>query len=196
MDSRSTFPLLVAIVALGCSGPQPLSKAIRMADQRAYEAALKESPDAPRLAFARMKADRTGRSIDEITLGDRQLSTTKNPFDANADPAAVSRGAVIYQAHCMRCHGAEVRGNGPGMLASHSATDFHAFGKRFAVTLHKGAPKSWFKKISQGHGDVVAYPYGTGPAMPAFGEKLAREQIWLVITYLQSLDMYADKTQG
>jgi mono/diheme cytochrome c family protein len=27
--------------------------------------------------------------------------------------------------------------------------------------------------------------------MPAFGEILAREQIWLVVTYLQSLDVDA-----
>jgi len=69
--------------------------------------------------------------------------------------------------------------------------DFHAFGKRFAVTLHKGAPRSWFRKINEGYGDTVTYPDGAGPAMPAFGQKLAREQIWLVITYLQSLDVYA-----
>ncbi len=67
------------------------------------------------------------------------------------------------------------------------------FGKRFAVTLHGGAPRAWFKKISEGFGAPVTYPTGPGTAMPAFKDVLAREQIWLVITYLQSLDAYAEK---
>ena len=38
---------------------------------------------------------------------------------------------------------------------------------------------------------MLDYPTGPSQAMPAFGDVLAREQIWLVVTYLQSLDMYA-----
>lgn len=77
------------------------------------------------------------------------------------------------------------------MLATHPTKDFHAFGKRFAVTLHGGAPRAWFKKISEGYGETVNYPSGSGPAMPTFKDTLAREQIWLAITYLQSLDACA-----
>jgi mono/diheme cytochrome c family protein len=182
-------------IALGCSGPQPLSTAIRPADDQAYQAVLGVYPNSPRRAFYRMKADETGRPVDEVTRRDAELSTTKNPFDANSDPVAVSRGAVVYKAHCMRCHGPDVRGDGPDLLPTHRSKDFHSFGKRFAATLHKGAPRTWFKKINEGYGDVVPYPDGTGPAMPAFGDTLAREQIWLAITYLQSLDVYAAKSQ-
>lgn len=69
--------------------------------------------------------------------------------------------------------------------------DFHSFGKRFAATLHRGAPRSWFKKINGGFTSKVVNADGSSNAMPAFGEVLAREQIWLAITYLQSLDAYS-----
>ena len=81
---------------------------------------------------------------------------------------------------CTRCHGEDVRGNGPDMLSDHPTKDFHAFGKRFAVTLHGGAPRSWFRKIVEGHGPEVEYPAGRSRVMPAFGDTLSREQIWLV----------------
>jgi mono/diheme cytochrome c family protein len=67
-----------------------------------------------------------------------------------------------------------------------SNMNFHRFGVRFAVTLHGGAPRKWFDRISNG----VVGP----PAMPAFKDTLAREQIWLTVTYLQSLD--ADVKEG
>ena len=199
-DLRSAFLWsLVATSAWGplsCSGPQPLSVAMRAEDEQSYQAALDAHPESPKTAFFEMKARETGLSAAEVAHLDALLSTTRNPFDANRDPVAVSRGAVVYAAHCLRCHGEEVRGNGPEMLSSHPGKDFHAFGKRFAVTLHKGAPKAWFRKINEGHGETVEYPDGSSTAMPAFGSKLAREQIWLVISYLQSLDVYAQKSQG
>jgi mono/diheme cytochrome c family protein len=43
--------------------------------------------------------------------------------------------------------------------------------------------------IRDGSGDLVGYADGPTLAMPPFGDQLTREQIWLVITYLQSLDI-------
>lgn len=183
----------VGLLGVGaCSGPQPLNVAIRAADESAYTEALDQHASSPRDAFLAWKASLTGKPVAELATADAALSTTSNPFNANRDPVAVSRGAVIYKAHCMRCHGEEVRGGGKDMLPEHPCKDFHAFGKRFAVTLHGGAPRAWFGKISEGFGPEVRYPGGSSRAMPAFGDQLAREQIWLVITYLQSLDVYAE----
>lgn len=174
---------------LGCSGPQPLKVAIRPEDQQAYRKAIEKYGPSPKKAFFAAKAAETGRSADAIAQADAELSTVRNPFNANRDPSAVSRGAVIYQALCMRCHGENAEGGGAGAAAAGRTQDFHAFGKRFAVTLHGGAPRAWFQKISEGYGTSA---HGR-PAMPAFKNVLAREQIWLVITYLQSLDLYAEK---
>ncbi|GMV97965.1 MAG: hypothetical protein AMXMBFR83_23180 [Phycisphaerae bacterium] len=186
----------ILLIAWGCSGPRPLNEAIRPADEQAYLAALREHPEPPRLAFYHWKARTTGRSLSEVERADQALSTTRNPFDANRDPVAVSRGAVVYKAHCLTCHGENADGRGPTMPALLPRMDFHAFDKRFAVTLHRGAPRTWFRKINEGYTSEVVNADGSLNTMPPFKDTLAREQIWLAITYLQSLDAYAGKKAG
>ena len=184
----------LAMVALaGCSGPQPLKMAINPADEQAYVAALNAANGDARAGFAAWMAAEH-RAADAAP--DEALSETRNPFDAHKDAQAVSRGAVLYKLHCARCHGDDARGRGPSTLADFPATDFHTFGKRFAATLHRGAPRKWFHVIRDGSGDRVDYPDGPSTAMPPFGDKLAREQTWLLITYLQSLDMHARERGG
>jgi len=181
-------------LAIGsCAGPQPLSVAINPKDEAAYLKVVNEANLNGRQAFAIWMARERGLAPDEVLQRDAELSRTRNPFDAYRDRQAVSRGAVIYKLHCARCHGDDARGHGPSVLPGHPANDFKTFGSRFAATLHRGAPRKWFRVISDGTGDEVQYPDEKTTAMPPFAKTLAREQIWLVITYLQSLDCYADK---
>lgn len=181
----------ILLMVMGCSGPIAMQRAIWPQHEREFAQRRDLALPTPREAWYVWQAERRGESIEAVRAADMALSTTRNPFDARRDGAAVSRGAILFREQCARCHGMDVGGNGPEMLAEHPTKDFHAFDKRFAATLHGGAPRTWFQKISNGYGDEVEYPDGRGPAMPAFGQTLAREQIWLVITYLQSLDMYA-----
>lgn len=185
-----------AVSTFGCSGPPSLARAILPQDRDDYSRALARESGNPKRAFLEWRAAQRGVSIDEASRCDDALSTTRNPFDANRDRRAVSLGAVVYATHCQRCHGATVDGHGPDVLPQAPCRDFHAFDKRFAVTLHRGAPKAWFAKIHDGHGEIVRYPGGPSTAMPAFGQTLSKEQIWLVITYLQSLDMYVPPPGG
>ncbi|MCB9852676.1 MAG: c-type cytochrome [Phycisphaerales bacterium] len=179
------FPLVLQ----SCSGPVPLTDAIEPEHDSAYLEYLNAEHMDGRAAYLTWKRAESGKPIDELEHQDAALSSTRNPFDAYADADAVSRGAVLFKYHCARCHGDACRGNGPSVLPDHPANDFHAFGQRFAATLHRGAPRRWFKSITEGTGDIVSYPdEQPGPAMPAFGTKLTREQVWLLITYLQSLD--------
>lgn len=187
----ATIAVLVPPVAISCSGPQPLSTAIRPNDERAYVERLNAANYNGRAAFLAWKSDERRVGLASLEKQDQAMSETKNPFDAYKDFAAVSHGAVIYKYHCARCHGEDGRGRGPSALPGHPANDFHSFGNRFASTLHRGAPRRWFKSIFEGCGNTLKYPDGPTQAMPAFGDKLAREQIWLVITYLQSLDAKA-----
>jgi len=174
-----------------CAGPQPLQRAINPRDQLEYVQFLNASNGDGRTAYAKWMARERDTTPEAILITDRALSTTRNPFDAHRDPKAVSRGAVVYKVHCARCHGDDARGHGPSTLSDHPATDFKTFGKRLAATLHRGAPRKWYRVIRDGTGDVVNYPDETTTAMPSFSNTLTREQIWLVITYLQSLDRYA-----
>ncbi len=193
--ARSTMVVLcgavgVAALLIGCAGPVALRRAMVPEDRAAYAAALGEGEFRPKESFLRWRAEERGITFAEAVRRDESLSATRNPFRANRDRRAVSLGAVVYATHCLRCHGERADGRGADVLASHPCKDFHAFDKRFAVTLHGGAPRTWFRKICDGYGDVVRYPEGESTAMPAFGETLSREQIWLAITYLQSLDVY------
>lgn len=183
--------VLMAVPFMHCAGPQPLDVAINMVDERAYVEHLNDANLDARRAYLEWMAAERDESTEILLAADKAVSTKRNPFDAYTDPQAVSRGAVIFKMHCARCHGQDARGNGPSALPDHPAKNFHSFGKRLTSTLHRGAPRKWFRIISEGTGDVVEYPDGASKAMPAFGEIMTREQIWLAITYLQSLDMHA-----
>jgi len=182
---------VVSFVGVNCAGPQSLRVAIDPEDEAAYVAFANDVNLNGRQAFANWMSKERGISPDEVLRRDAKLSSTHNPFDANHDRQAVSRGAVIYKIHCLRCHGADARGHGPASLAGHPANDFKTFASRFAATIHRGAPHKWFRVIRDGTGEIVEYPDEKTTAMPSFSQKLTREQIWLVITYLQSLDVYA-----
>lgn len=190
---RTRTLLLIGLVAMtGCSGPQSLSVAIRPEDESAYKEALRATKRDGRLAFANWMARERSCSPDDVLAADARLSTTHNPFDANKDPKAVSRGAVMYKIHCKKCHGKNADGNGSSVLEDYPAKNFRGFSVRAAVTLWGGAYREWFRRITEGHGELVEYPEGESLAMPAYGKKLTREQIWLVTTYLQSLDAHAE----
>jgi mono/diheme cytochrome c family protein len=192
--TRIWFSLSVALI--GCAGPPLLSRAIVPRDQTAYASALAADPVSPKRAFLKWRAEERSIAFEDAASRDSALSPTRNPFDANRDREAVSLGAVVYAAHCQRCHGENVDGRGPDVLPQAPCKDFHSFDKRFAVTLHRGAPKAWFAKIRDGHGPVAPYPEGPSSAMPPFRDKLSNEQIWLAITYLQSLDLYVPPPAG
>lgn len=184
------LPFLL-VSGLGCAGPVALSIAIDPMDETAYVAALNKVNMDARDAFVQWMAAERNVAPADVLADDKKLSEKRNPFDAHRDRRAVSRGAVIYKIHCAKCHGDDARGRGPSILEDYPAKSFKSFGKRFAATLHRGAPRKWFRVIRDGSGDVVDYPDERTKAMPPFGDKLTREQAWLVITYLQSLDIHA-----
>jgi len=180
------------MILVGCSGPIALNRAIKTEHRSELAGITAMAPGNAKAAWFKWKAKAEGVETGVIQTRDEALSATKNPFDARRDADAVSRGALIYEANCMQCHGTDARGKGKLMPAEDPCRDFHAFDMRFAVTLHGGAPRSWFKKVSEGYTPEANQSAGRKRAMPAFNARLAREQIWLAITYLQSLDADAE----
>lgn len=182
------WPLVLLVVG-GCSGPMAPSKAIRSQDQQEYVASIDDDGRSSKEAFLRWRADLTGISFEEALIADVHLR--KNPFDDD-DSAAVSLGAVIYNANCRRCHGFNAEGDGLHALPDHPPKNFRSFGARLQVAFSGGAPGEWFEKVHDGDGPRVQYSHGQTRAMPAFGEKLSNEQIWLVVNFLASSDRDAD----
>lgn len=186
-----TLSVIAVCQCLSCAGPQPLDVAIRPKDQDAYVERLNAENYQGGLAWLKWEAECRRTTVRQVRAEDEQISTTHNPFNARTNPAAVSFGAVIFKFHCARCHGEDAGGIGPALLPGMRAKDFHDPLPRFAATMYGGRPRKWFRVITNGTGEIVQYPdEPPGPAMPAFGEALTREQIWLAITYLQSLNVH------
>ena len=88
----------------------------------------------------------------------------ENPFERDAK--ALATGAQLYIAYnCIDCHGA---GGGGAMGPSLADGRWHSGGR----------PDQIFESIYQGR------PSG----MPAWGGRIANDQIWMLVTYVRSLN--------
>ena len=96
---------------------------------------------------------------------DQQAATDQaaaaNPFAGNADAMKTGR-QIFLNTGCYNCHGFEAKGGG-------IAPD---------LTASKLDPQQMFRTIHDGR---------PGTLMPAWGTQLSSDDIWKVITYLQSL---------
>lgn len=88
----------------------------------------------------------------------------RNPYEGDAN--AVATGAKLFIAYnCIDCHGAD----GSGAMGPSLADGRWHFG---------GAPSAVFESIYQGR------PEG----MPAWGSLISPDQIWLLVSYVRSLE--------
>ena len=98
---------------------------------------------------------------------DRPLAL-KNPLEGNANARKI--GSQLYISYnCIDCHGAD----GSGAMGPSLADGRWHFG---------GTPGELFESIYQGRPD----------GMPAWGGRIANDQIWSLITYIQSLSAGKD----
>lgn len=100
------------------------------------------------------------------------------------DPQEVARGQAIYEANCASCHGPDGKGSANWQEQNPDGT--------YRPPPHDSTGHTWH------HGDGLLYRTihdggafyetpGFKSAMPAFGNRLANEEIVAVITYLKSL---------
>lgn len=93
-----------------------------------------------------------------------------NPFSAG-DDAATRRGAVMFNAYCVPCHGR--KGEGDGLVVQHGYP----------------APPSLTSPATQAMSDAEIFSAitdGLG-AMPSYGAQMAREDRWKAILHLRTL---------
>lgn len=99
--------------------------------------------------------------------------TKKNPL--TADAATLAAGKAVYTDKCQRCHGPGGLGDGPDSEPD-ARPDMDLTNPKRAAKNPDGVV---YYKVLNGR----RRPY----KMPAFKDDLTEQQIWSVVTYVQSL---------
>ena len=163
----------IAVVALVGVATVLAQASARMTPAQAASGAP-SSPQAPQQVAARAGQqtgpDLAGRFVSHTEHIQPGLVTApaglvlRNPHEG--DPAAVATGAKLFIAYnCLDCHGAD----GSGAMGPSLADGRWHFG---------GAPAEVFESIYQGR------PEG----MPAWGSLISPDQIWMLVSYVRSLE--------
>ena len=98
--------------------------------------------------------------------------TKQNPLPADAKTLATGR--AIFKDKCQRCHGPGALGDGP---------DSDPDAREYMDLTNP-------KRADRNADGVVYYKVLNGrrrPKMPAFKDELTEQQLWAVVTYVQSL---------
>jgi mono/diheme cytochrome c family protein len=96
----------------------------------------------------------------------------KNPLTVN--DAVIAAGKKLYGNKCQRCHGAEGKGNGQDAEPKYQQD----MNLTVAARAARNPDGVVFYKIWNGR---------TSPKMPRFSEELTKEQVWAIVTYVQTL---------
>jgi mono/diheme cytochrome c family protein len=101
-----------------------------------------------------------------------EAETTKNPL--TVDATVLASGKAIFKDKCQKCHGPGGRGDGPDADPD-AQEDMDLTTAKRAARNPDGVV---FFKVSNGR---------KKPKMPVFKDELTKEQIWAVVSYVQSL---------
>jgi len=96
----------------------------------------------------------------------------KNPFAG--DPKAVETGKTLFKKHCERCHGPGGKGDGPDADPD----------------VQEDMDLTVARRAARNPDGVVFYKAWNGrskPKMPAVKDDLTKEQLWQIVSYVQTL---------
>jgi mono/diheme cytochrome c family protein len=96
-----------------------------------------------------------------------------NPLSST--PATVRQGGALYATNCARCHDPAGMGHGEAGLALYPSPALLAD----LIRMPRAVDEYLLWTISEG-----GEPFAT--AMPAFKDKLSREQIWQIVTFMRA----------
>jgi mono/diheme cytochrome c family protein/peroxiredoxin len=127
---------------------------------------------APRIAVLAVAAVFVERSVEwamDVMFEDRR-ATAAESAESRA-PVVSTRGQLLYQVHCLRCHGPEGRGDGS------DAANLRPPPKDLAVAIDDWSREKVGRSIVEGIRNT---------AMPAFGETFPRRELDAMLDYLRS----------
>ena len=142
-----------------------------------YEAPRPAPPNS--VPFVSPAGDVPGPIVSTALVTDAGLTafgaTVQNPLAAN-DTAALSRGKVMFDRHCMVCHGPQGRGDGP-ILNKPGVVGKFPFAPNLAL------PATVARSDGFLYGIIAA---GRG-LMPAYGPRMNHLERWATVNYLRQL---------
>jgi mono/diheme cytochrome c family protein len=123
--------------------------------------------------------DHAGGHHDEQAhwMAPADAASKTNPISATAE--SLARGAEIYKANCVTCHGAEGEGDGPAGAALRPPPA----NLKVMAPQHSDGDLAW--KITEGRG-----------AMPPWKGALSEEDIWNVVNYLKQMSVAKNAGKG
>ena len=122
--------------------------------------------------LARRAQDRSVSLSQQSAWDAKQSDRADLVFDLR-DLGMATTARSLFQAHCAGCHGPR----GEGMKAAVSYPALGGFRYRMGMTMSGGKMgRGIYRLIRDGRG-----------VMPPFKDRLANEQIWLLVRYLNAL---------
>ena len=106
------------------------------------------------------------------------ISTTPITPSVPSVGRAPANGAALYARNCAACHGE--RGGGDGSNARHLPV--RPASHVDAARMSARTDSRLFDAVAVG-----GYPMGRSAMMPAFGQTLSRDEIWLLVRHLRTL---------
>lgn len=100
-------------------------------------------------------------------------ASATNPFEGQAD--AATAGQALYTANCVSCHGDDASGNGP------AGASLDPKPANLQNTAKETTPAYQHWVVSEGGAAA-----GMSASMPAFKGALSDDEIWQIVTYLDS----------
>jgi mono/diheme cytochrome c family protein len=118
-----------------------------------------------------------------VALGWWQLRLSAGSPMASTDPALLAQGRAVYEAHCARCHGAQLEGQANWRVRLPNG--------RLPAPPHDASGHTWHHASRQlfeivKHGLQRSAPPGYQSDMPAYEGILTDAEIWSVLAYIRS----------
>jgi mono/diheme cytochrome c family protein len=101
-----------------------------------------------------------------------EAETTKNPL--TVDAKVLAAGKAVFKEKCQKCHGPSGKGDGPDADPD----------------VQEDMDLTTAKRAARNTDGVVFFKVSNGrkkPKMPAQKDELTKDQIWSVVSYVQSL---------
>lgn len=125
-------------------------------------------------AWFAWRAETLGVSVDEARARDAAV-TVEEPPDSLDEHTALD-AAARWRTVCATCHG--IDGEPPEKPGQATPRSWGGMGPAMGFTFGGDKMRAGiYKNIAEGKGD----------AMPAWGQTLAREQIWALVRHIESL---------